>query len=193
MYDDTTDNGQQLDRQAGSGSLSRETKRRDETKETYTHTNNGRQDTTFHAYDLDDIDDERRFNRLWDLQNDYHHFRNADNIFEGKDNRGKRDKEKTVEAYGYQLDVPEYIIDRAKSIAVSVDGRPFNKYGGLRAIALAAIVVAQNETLSDFTNRIQSWENNNGDSIVYELAEREDIDLQQSLSLIKTDDNYTSP
>jgi hypothetical protein len=170
--------------------LSRETKRRDKTIDKYTHTNNGRQRTTFRAEKADDTE---KFNRLWKYQNDYPVVRNSENVFDGRDTRGSDDKKRVVEAYASQLGVSDSIIERSKSIAVGVDGRRFNKHGGLRSIALAAIVVAQNETLSDFSNRIQSWENNDGDRIVQQLAYKEDIDLQQSLSLIKTDDNYTSP
>jgi hypothetical protein len=151
----------------------------------YTHSNNGRQRTTFRTDKLKG-DKYWKFQRLWYYQNDYSV---PDRKYYGTDNRGEKDKKAVVEAYAGQLEVPKHVYTRAKSIAKCVDGRRFNRIGGIRAIALGAIVIAQNEQLEDYSHRIQVWERDN-ERILSELANKEDIDLSQSTSLIKSDNGY---
>lgn len=151
----------------------------------YTHSNNGRKRTTFRTKSLKD-DKYWKFRRLWYYQNDYSV---PNREYYGTDNRGEKDKKAIVEAYAGQLEVPKHVYTRAKLIAKSVDGRRFNRVGGIRAIALGAIVVAQNEQLDDYSHRIQVWKKD-GERILSKLANKEGVDLSQSLSLIKSDEGY---
>jgi hypothetical protein len=151
----------------------------------HTHSNNGRKRTTFRTENLKG-NKYWKFQRLWYYQNDYSV---PNREYYGTDNRGEKDKKAVVEAYAGQLGVPTHVYTRAKSIAKSVDGRRFNRVGGIRAIALGAIVVAQNEQLDDYSHRIQVWKKD-GERILSKLANKEGVDLSQSLSLIKSDEGY---
>lgn len=199
---DHTDDGQPLAREGGDGSLSSGDTIKDENTEQYNWRNRGDKRTTFYASDADKHGfNEELFDRLWRYHVELDVIRGEDNVFEGSDNRGERDKRRLVENFSQQLEISESIQESAVAIALDADGRRFNKVGGLEAICLGSIVLAQNrwwegkyreQALSGdadleqiLSYRIQNWEDSDGNKILPDICEQLDVNLSKTLKLLK--------
>lgn len=142
-----TDDGQPVVAHSGDGGLSSGDALRDNDCPENRHAARGEQRTTFHA---DEAEDSAKFSRLWRHQHGYH-----------SDDTGQRaaaDKEKVAEALADTLRLSDALTADVKRLVRQCDGRAFNRLGGIYAVALGAIAVAQNETIDtaeEFENRIQ--------------------------------------
>lgn len=157
--------------------------------------------TNFHAKDTDTREKESKFDRFWKINNGIEVVRTPSVVFKGQDTRQERDKRQLIECLNSVLGVSDEIKERAVTIALSTDGRQFNKIGGLEALCLGSIVLAQNrwwkdqyqdalnDDNADFqeirSHRIQEWTDSEGEKIVSQLANESNIDLSQALTLLK--------
>lgn len=193
-----TDNGQPIEQGQGDGSLSGTESEKDKNIETPTAKSEESAKTTFHAKEADDTE---KFDRFWKYNNDIEVVRTSLQVFEGQDTRQERDKRHLIECLNSVLGVSDEIKERAITIALSADGRRFNKVGGLEALCLGSIVLAQNRWWQDqyeavlkdddavlqeiMSTRIQEWTDSEGEQVVSQLANEYDIDLSQTLKLLK--------
>jgi aspartyl aminopeptidase len=77
----------------------------------------------------------------------------------------------------------------ARQLSRECDGRAFNRIGGLAAVALGCIAVAQNrriETPEGFENRIQVRGDSDGSPPFKHLAEKHGVDWQKAIRKAKT-------
>jgi hypothetical protein len=193
-----TDDGQPIAYRQGDGSLGRNESGKDVDPETDTANSEETAATTFHAKEAEDTE---KFDRLWKYNNDIEVVRSKSAVFDGKDNRQERDKRYLIESFNSQLEVTDEIKEQAISVALSADGRRFNRFGGLEALCLGSLVLAQNRWLEDqcqdslddnnadfeeiWSHRIQEWTDSDGGEIVSQLTDEHDIDLSQTLKLLK--------
>jgi hypothetical protein len=194
-----TDDGQPIEQGQGDGSLGGTESEKDKNIETPTAKSEESAETTFHAKEADNTE---KFDRFWKYNNDIAVVRTSSQVFEGQDTRQERDKRYVIDSLNSELEVSDTIKEQAIAIALSADGRRFNKVGGLEALCLGAIVLAQNRWWhdqyqdaiqydnADFekirSNRIQEWTDSDGNKIVSQLADKFSVDLTQTLKFLKS-------
>lgn len=175
-----TEEGQPIVARGGDGSLTSGEALKDGNRPENRHAARGRQRTTFHAREAEDSG---KYRRLWRHQHGYH----SDDTGQ----RAAKDKENVAEALCNPLRVSGTLKDDVKRLVRKCDGRAFNRIGGLEAVALGAIAVAQNTTIEDpdeYENRIQVWEydHHDGDEPLFKaLAEKHGVDWQKAIRKVK--------
>jgi hypothetical protein len=196
-----TKDGQPVAQKQGDGSLPSGEVIKDESINTKLATCELTAATNFYAEDADTREKELKFDRFWKYNNDIEVVRTSSQVFEGQDTRQERDKRCVIDSFNSELEVSDGIKEQAIAIALSADGRRFNKVGGLEALCLGAIVLAQNRWWQDqyeavlkdddavlqeiMSTRIQEWTDSEGEQVVSQLANEYDIDLSQTLKLLK--------
>lgn len=143
----TTAGGQPVVAAAGDGSLNSGKAIKDVDRPKDRHAARGQQRTTFHARDADN---EGRYYHLWQRHHDYYN--------DPENHRQAKEKADITEALCDALHLPAAIRRRATRLVMECNGRAFNRIGGIYAVILGAIAVAENstiETVEQFENRIQ--------------------------------------
>ncbi|WP_049907446.1 hypothetical protein [Haloferax elongans] len=139
----TTANGQPVVAEEGDGSLSGADCQRDRNAMETTVVPFTQASTTFHARDADN---EERWNNLWEHQHEWK-----------RDDIGRRthmDKVRLTQALGDNLGLSRNQRGRAVSIAATLNGRRFNRFGGINALALGAIAYIGDQDAETFEDRI---------------------------------------
>ena len=143
----TTAGGQPVVAAAGDGSLDSGEALQDVDRPKDRHAARGQQRTTFHARDADD---EGRYYHLWQRHHDYYD--------DPENHRQAKEKADITEALCDALHLPAAIRRHATRLVMNCNGRAFNRIGGVYAVVLGAIAVAENSTIDTedgFENRIQ--------------------------------------
>ena len=175
-----TDDGQPVVAQGGDGSLTSGETLKDTNRPENRHAARGRQRTTFHASEAEDSE---KFRRLWKHQHGYY-----------SDDTGKRaaqDKVRVAEALSDTLRLSDALKTDVKRLVRKCDGRAFNRIGGLEAVVLGAIAVAQNDTIErpeDYGDRIQvrTYDHHDGDAPLFKaLAEKHGVDWRKAIRKVK--------
>ncbi|QRV15464.1 hypothetical protein JMJ58_00750 [Haloterrigena salifodinae] len=138
-----------LSRQKGDGSLSSVESLKQEIQFDHSHRKGGNARTSFHA---DDAERSDKYKKLW-----MHHHQYSEDCRE-KSSQTDRDKVRLAHTLAIQLYLPDRIIGKVKNIVANLNGRSFNRIGGIYAMALGTIAVVQNQTIEteeEFRNRIQ--------------------------------------
>lgn len=142
-----TDDGQPVVAQSGDGSLTSGEALKDDSRPENRHAARGPRRTTFHAREADD---EQKYNRLWNRHQGF---------YEDEENhRQAKEKADLTEALCDELHVPDAVTNHAKRLVAECNGRAFNRIGGVYAVVLGAIAVAENsriDTVDGFEDRIQ--------------------------------------
>jgi hypothetical protein len=175
-----TDDGQPVVAQGGDGSLTSGEALKDTNRPENRHAAHGRQRTTFHAREAEDSE---KFRRLWKHQHGFH----SDDTGQ----RAAKDKENVAEALADTLRLSDALKADVKRLVRQCDGRAFNRLGGLEAVALGAIAVAQNNTIErpeDYEDRIQvrEYDHHDGDAPLFKaLAEKHGVEWQKAIRKVK--------
>lgn len=105
--------------------------------------------TTFKTVDIDK--NKGKYKRLWNHQHNYCE------CCRNTSSQTDRDKVHVAERLADSLHMDEELIDKIKNIVLKLNGRAFNRIGGIYAVALGTIGYVdqqQIETTEDFKNRI---------------------------------------
>ncbi|QCS43011.1 hypothetical protein [Natrinema versiforme] len=181
-----TDDEQPVVAGKGDGSLTSGEALKDQDRPKNRHAAQGQQRTTFHA---DQAKDSAKYSRLWKHQHGYYN-----------DDTGKRsnaDKVKLAESLCDSLHLSTRLKDDVKRLVQQLDGRGFNRFGGLEALALGSILVAQNRTIErpeEYEDRIQVRDimDHNGERVYNHdlprfkhLAEKYSVDWRKAATKVK--------
>jgi len=164
----TTDDGQPIIAEEGDGVLTGADCQQDRNSIETTMIPFYRANTTFHARD---VDDEEKWDNLWE----HHHEWKRDDIAR----RTHMDKIRLTQALADHLALSRNQRGRVVAIAANLDGRRFNRIGGLNALALGAIGYVGDQDADDFDDRIV------GRDQFTQLCEQLDADGREACSKIK--------
>lgn len=139
----TTAEGQPVVAEEGDGALTGADCQRDRNAMETTVVPFSRANTTFHARD---VDDEEKWSNLWEHQHEW----KRDDIAR----RTHLDKVRLTQALADQLALSRNQRGRAVSIAASLNGRRFNRMGGINGLALGAIAYIGDQDAESFEDRI---------------------------------------